>query len=151
MGTANRREAIHWSQYVCGGLWCRPCHHVPAHTCQLSYCPQRAHDKLVNYNYSKIYFFFMHIHVVCWNREHSLRPSFTTSKQILTSIQNSEFSQTSHQDFHSLQHSWKQEVHKHFEELKKVEQVSIIYNYCAIIRFLHDIIITCRYNYYYFP
>ena len=36
----------------------------------------------------------MHIHVVCWNREHSLRPSFTTSKQILTSIQNSEFSQT---------------------------------------------------------
>jgi hypothetical protein len=57
----------------------------------------------------------------CWIREHGSRPSFPNIKEILISLQDSEFSLTSDEDFKLMQSIWKEEVHKRFEELKTVE------------------------------
>ena len=63
--------------------------------------------------------------VACWQRDHTVRPSFTEIKRSLTEMQCSEFSHTPHETFRSIQHSWKQEVQRRFQELKKIESVSV--------------------------
>ena len=60
----------------------------------------------------------------CWQRRHPQRPNFNTIYSILSDLQHSDFSQTSHEVFKSLQSTWKHEVQKCFQELKKNQSVS---------------------------
>lgn len=67
----------------------------------------------------------------CWKREHSKRPSFTQVKAKLVEIQKTEFLYTSDEEFKSLQSTWKKEVKLKFNDLKKIESVSMNNNLCV--------------------
>ena len=66
-----------------------------------------------------------HTHTDCWVRDHSNRPSFIDIQVNLKEVEGeSFFSATSHEEFRSIQSSWKEEIQRNFLELKKIETVS---------------------------
>lgn len=61
----------------------------------------------------------------CWAPEPHNRPSFEVILEALDRIQRSEFTQTPHESFHTLQDNWKVEIEEVLDGLRRKEKVII--------------------------
>ncbi len=59
----------------------------------------------------------------CWDRVHSNRPSFTDILKDLKLFRAEELFSASHEEFRTMQSTWRQAIQEKFDTLKKVEQV----------------------------
>ena len=65
----------------------------------------------------------------CWRRDHVERPLFKDILADIKSLERSKFyTTTSHEEFRTMQSTWRGEIQKKFMELKKMEHVSKILN-----------------------
>lgn len=61
--------------------------------------------------------------LACWAPEPHNRPSFEEILEALDRIQRSEFTQTPHESFHTLQDTWKVEIEEVLHGLRMKEKV----------------------------
>lgn len=61
--------------------------------------------------------------IACWESEPHDRPTFVDILQALDKIQRSEFTQTPHESFHTLQDNWKVEIEEVLHGLRTKEKV----------------------------
>lgn len=78
---------------------------------------------MVFYESFKILFPFFLILLACWESEPHDRPSFEDILLSLDRIQRSEFTQTPHESFHTLQDNWKVEIEEVLHDLRMKEKV----------------------------
>ena len=61
----------------------------------------------------------------CWRRDHAERPSFVKILKDIQCLEGSDFcTATSHEEFRTMQSTWRGEIQRKFVELKKMEHVS---------------------------
>ncbi len=73
----------------------------------------------------------------CWKRNYVKRPSFTDIVKDIKNLESSEFyTTTSHEDFRTMQSTWRGEIQKKFVEQKRMEPVSVCVCVCIYVMYM---------------